>query len=446
MTIFNKKEALALFLGDIIFFHAALWLTLFARYLAIPDRAILLQHAIPFSIIFFVWVMVFFISGLYEKQTLVLKSKLPSVIFNAQVVNSVIAVLFFYFIPYFGITPKTNLFIDLVFSFGLIVLWRLRIAQFLGVRKKQNAILIGSGEEMEELKKEVNENDRYILKFVSSIDLNKIEGIDFSEEILPLIYRENVSTVVIDIKDPKSETILPHLYNLIFSGVRFIDINKVYEDIFDRAPFSLLKYNWFIENVSSSSRVVYGTLKRLMDIIISSILAIFSLILYPFVALAIKIEDGGPVFITQERFGSGNRIIKILKFRTMKTSDGGVWLTEGDSRITKTGAFLRKLRIDELPQLWSVINGDMSLIGPRPDIIDLGKKLMKEIPYYNVRYLIKPGLSGWAQIKQDFPPQSVEETKKRLAYDLYYIKNRSFVLDLKIALKTIKTLLSRTGR
>ena len=128
-------------------------------------------------------------------------------------------------------------------------------------------------------------------------------------------------------------------------------------------------------------------------------------------ALAIKIEDGGPVFITQERFGSGNRIIKILKFRTMKTSDGGIWLTEGDSRITKTGAFLRKLRIDELPQLWSVINGDLSLIGPRPDIVDLGKKLMREIPYYNVRYLIKPGLSGWAQIKQDFPPQSVEETK-----------------------------------
>lgn len=446
MTIFNKKEALALFFGDIFFFYTALWLTLFARYFATPDGAIMRQHAVPFSIIFFVWVIIFFISGLYEKQTLILKSKLPSIIFNAQVVNSVIAVLFFYFIPYFGITPKTNLFVDLVLSFGLIVLWRLKIVPFLGVRRKQNAILIGSGEEMEELKKEVNENDRYILKFVSSIDLDKIEGIDFSEEILPLIYRENVSTVVIDIKDPKSEMILPHLYNLIFSGVRFIDISKVYEDIFDRVPLSLLKYNWFIENVSSSSKAVYGILKRWMDIVVSMILAVLPLIFCPIVALAIKIEDGGTVFIAQERFGKGDKIIKILKFRTMKTNDKGVWLTEVDNRITKTGTFLRKTRIDELPQLWSVINGDLSLIGPRPDIIDLGKKLMKEIPYYNVRYLIKPGLSGWAQIKQDTPPQSVEETKRRLAYDLYYIKNRSFILDLKIALKTIKTLLSRTGR
>ena len=130
----------------------------------------------------------------------------------------------------------------------------------------------------------------------------------------------------------------------------------------------------------------------------------------------------------------------------MRTNDGGIWPTENDSRITRVGRFLRNSRIDELPQFWNVFKGDISLIGPRPDIYDLGVKLSSEIPYYNIRNTIKPGLSGWAQISQELPPHSLDETKLRLAYDLYYVKNRSIMLDIIIVLKTIRTLLSRTGR
>ena len=136
----------------------------------------------------------------------------------------------------------------------------------------------------------------------------------------------------------------------------------------------------------------------------------------------------------------------MLKFRSMKASDGGKWVTAGDNRITRVGKFIRASRIDELPQLWSVVRGDMSLIGPRPDINDLGVKLSEEIPYYKIRNLVAPGLSGWAQIRQELPPQSLEETKIRLAYDFYYVKRRSITLDLKIALQTIKTLLMRVGK
>jgi lipopolysaccharide/colanic/teichoic acid biosynthesis glycosyltransferase len=182
-----------------------------------------------------------------------------------------------------------------------------------------------------------------------------------------------------------------------------------------------------------------------MDIFIAGVLAVLSLLVYPFVIFAIKIEDGGPIFIIQERVGQGNRPIKLWKFRSMRGSDGGVWLTKEDGRVTRVGRFLRRSRIDELPQLWNVVFGDISLIGPRPDIMDLGKKLAQELPYYTVRNLIKPGLSGWAQLKQDLPPQSVAETRIRLAYDLYYLKNRSFILDVTIALKTIKVLLLRKG-
>ncbi|KKT36458.1 MAG: Exopolysaccharide biosynthesis polyprenyl glycosylphosphotransferase [Candidatus Nomurabacteria bacterium GW2011_GWB1_44_12] len=260
------------------------------------------------------------------------------------------------------------------------------------------------------------------------------------------IYSEGVTSVVIDLKHEKADAILPSLYNLIFSNVRFLDMYKVYEEVFDRVPLSLVGYNWFLENISFSPHTMYDTLKRMMDVAIASALGIVSLIFYPFVFVAIKLEDGGPVFITQERIGAGNRIIKLWKFRSMRGSDAGKWVTEGDDRITHVGKFLRKSRIDELPQLWNIIRGDLSLIGPRPDIVAMGKKLADELPYYTVRNLIKPGLSGWAQIKQDIAPQSLEETRERLAYDLYYLKNRSFILDLTIALKTMKTLLSRTGK
>src|SRR3989344_6047381 len=165
MMVQNRKEPVILFLGDILFFFVALWLTLFVRYGELPTQDLLVSHLTPFSILFLSWVVVFFIAGLYEKHTRILKSRLPSVIFNAQVTNSIIAVLFFYFIPYFGITPKTNLFIYLFVSFALVLLSRLSLVPSLGFRKRENAILIGSGEEMKELKEEVNNNPRYNLKF-----------------------------------------------------------------------------------------------------------------------------------------------------------------------------------------------------------------------------------------------------------------------------------------
>jgi len=167
---------------------------------------------------------------------------------------------------------------------------------------------------------------------------------------------------------------------------------------------------------------------------------IVSLVFYPFVFLAIKISDGGSIFFIQERIGKNNKIIKVNKFRTMDES--------GNNKITKIGGWLRKTRIDELPQLWNVFKGDVSMIGPRPEIPTLVKHYESEISYYNVRHLIKPGLSVWAQLYDTDPPKvnaDDEKTRRKLSYDLYYIKNRSFMLDLKIALKTIKALLSRSG-
>lgn len=433
----NKRETLVLFVGDIVIYYGALFLSLWVRNFSFPHREIFMANFWSFSILIGVWLLVLFIAGLYEKHTLILKSRLPTTVLNAQAVNSFLAVLFFYFIPYFRITPKTILFIYLVVSFALLVFWRLYGLKLSHSSVRERGILIGSGEEMCELKEEVNGNPRYNLEFISSIDLDEIEGLDFQEEVLKLIYSENIQLIAIDMRNEKVEPILPQLYNLIFSKVRFIDMYKIYEDIFDRVPLSLVRYNWFLENISTEIRTTYDTLKRAMDIGLSFIAGIISLIVYPFVMLAVKMDDHGKIFFTQERVGKNNKMVHIWKFRTMN-----------DGQVTRTGKWLRALRIDELPQLWNVFVGDMSVIGPRPEIPALVKHYEQEIPYYDIRHLIKPGLSGWAQLYHTDPPKVVadaDKTKRKLSYDLYYIKNRSIMLDLKIALKTIKAVLSKSG-
>jgi exopolysaccharide biosynthesis polyprenyl glycosylphosphotransferase len=450
MTL-RRKEPLILLLGDIFFFSAALWLSLLLRTLEAPSKEFYLTHLAPFSLLFAAWVVVFYIAGLYEKHTVILKSNLPNILATSQVTNSGLAVIFFYFVPFFGITPKTILFIYLFISFVLILFWR-TYGYFALIRgRAENAILIGSGDEMKELLAEVNNNSIYNLKFVSSVDLNRTDESGFWKEIVGEVYSKDVSVIAIDLANENVEPVLPHLYNLIFSNVNFIDMHKIYEDIFDRVPLSLLRYNWFLENISTQPRGTYDALKRLMDIAISLPLFTISLIFYPFVWLALKLDDGGALFIRQHRMGKNNKPIDILKFRSMTANDEGKYGAEGitELKITKVGAFLRKSRVDELPQLISVLKGNLSLIGPRPELPDLVKRYTEEIPYYNVRHLIKPGLSGWAQIYHDqHPHHGVDtlETKKKLSYDLYYIKNRSFLLDIKIALRTLKILVSLAGR
>jgi len=441
MVVLNRKEPFLEFVGDLVIFAVSLWLSVSIRNGYFPVWSDFDAYFIPFGFLFAVWILVFFISGLYDKYTTILKDRLPGMIFNAQLINSAIAVAFFYLIPYFGIAPKTILFIDLLISFTFVYIWRIYSHYFFGFKRKEPALIVGGGEEMKELEREVNNNSRSGLNFISSIDLDKIGGIDFADEITNRIYSEKVSVVVIDLKNEKVEPILPHLYNLIFSGIKFIDMYKIYEDVFDRIPLSLVRYNWFLENISTSPKIVYDIVKRLADILLSLILGILFIISYPIFSILIKLEDSGPVFFIQKRIGKRGKIIKIIKFRSMSVKE--------KEKITNIGNFLRKTRIDELPQFWNVLKGDLSLVGPRPEIPELADLYEKEISYYNIRHLIKPGLSGWAQIYQNNPPKfdvNFDDTKTKLSYDLYYVKNRSMILDMKIALKTIKTLLLKAGK
>lgn len=449
---FTASKTMALLVcGDLLAYIASLILTLTIRYGELPSRGLFSIHVSSFSILFIIFLLVSYSGGLYDKQTYFMRGRIEGLILKVQLVNLAIGIAFFYFAPVF-IAPKANLFIYFLISTALVLLWRDVMFPVLSSTRNQNAILVGIGDDIDDLYEEINQTGRY--------------GIIFKEKILPVnsvaetqvaikeaVSKQNAQCVVVDMRNPSLERAMPFLYSLIFSGVQVLDASKLYETIFDRIPLSLVGERWLVENAASSlgGRRVYDSLKRLTDVVVAGILGLVSLVVYPFVYVAIKIDDGGDMFIYQERIGQNGKKIRIAKFRSMSANDSGEYLQNGGKsklKITRVGRFIRLTRIDELPQLWSVIKGDQSLIGPRPELPALVDVYKEKVPYYNVRHLIKPGLSGWAQIYHEAHPHhavAVDETRDKLSYDLYYIKNRSLGLDIHIALQTVRALLSRQG-
>lgn len=424
MTNFGKKDSLVLLLGDLVAFFLALWLTLTLRSGVLPETMVFWNHVTVFAPLYFVWVIVFFISDLYRRQTLILTPNLPQMLLRAQVINSLIAVLAFYFVPFFvqsGITPKTNLFLYLVTTLPLVWLWRVYVTRWIGEGRPVRVFFACAGDEVEELKREIVQRSQHRLALVT----------------------EDPSLIVFNKYDGRADHLLPDFYRRFFRGVRFVPIHKFYENIFERVPLSLVNEKWFLENISNQPQRLYSLLKRLMDLLLGLILMVLSSPFYLVIPLLIRLEDNGPVFFCDKRIGLRGRVIRLYKFRSMSLE------ADLDKRkTTKIGAFIRRTRIDELPQLWSVVMGEQSLIGPRPEKPDYVDLYRKELPYYDARHLIAPGLSGWAQLYQTNHPHFQSDllaTGEKLSYDLYYLKNRGFWLDVKIALKTIRTILSRSG-
>jgi lipopolysaccharide/colanic/teichoic acid biosynthesis glycosyltransferase len=222
--------------------------------------------------------------------------------------------------------------------------------------------------------------------------------------------------------------------------------------VFDRVPLTLLGYEWFFRYATRRVSGTYLATKRVVDVVGGLVMGLITAVATPFIWAALRLEGPGPLLIRQDRIGENESRIPSYKFRSMRMnkSASSEWTVEEaeENPVTRVGAFLRKTSLDEFPQFLNILSGELSLIGPRNDIEGLGKRLAEALPYYRVRYLVKPGLTGWAQVNQQYEPgnispQSIEETKMRLAYDFYYLKHRSFVLDMMIALKTVKRMFFR---
>lgn len=449
MNLVPKREYVVLLAGDLIVFTLALWLTLAVRYLSIPSLALFDLHIIPFSLLFLAWVVVFFFAGLYGKHTRLLRSRLMTTIFYTQTLNLIIAALFFFFVPAFGLAPKTILILYLFVSSPIIFLWRVGLYPSLRGGKKLRGVLLASGHDAKLLAEEVA-HGRYPFVFDYIVDTKKAPSHEVIQRACRIIEEDDVTFLVVDFSDAAVSAALPIVYDAAFRKQRFalLDAAELFKDIFERVPLSLIDYEWILANVSASR--VYDILKRLIDIVGSIVIGIISLIFYPFVILAIKIDDGGDVFISLPRVGRYQETIHILKFRSMTGNDGGDYGATGKSKlqVTRVGKWIRLFRIDELPQVWNILRGDLSFVGPRPETPSLAAQYNARIPYYNARALVAPGLMGWAQLRHDQHPHhrlAVEETKEKLSYDLYYMKHRSLLLDIYIMLQTVRIILTARG-
>jgi lipopolysaccharide/colanic/teichoic acid biosynthesis glycosyltransferase len=443
ISIFRPRT-LALFLGDLLFFCLALYISLYLRAFEHVSRETFLAHLYPFSLLFIAWVLVYFIAGLYESRSIILARRaLSATLLVAQTVNMAIAALFFFFVPLFGIAPKTLLVIYLIVSFLLVLYWRAVLFPLLGLQKTEDAILVGSGQEIDDLASTMNLAHRAPVRIGKVIPADTPE---LSGAILGAMEGTHARVIVADFTDTRVNGAFPQVYNLISRGVRFVDALPVYEELFGRIPLSVLDERWLARNISRYSQTYYDVFKRALDIVVAVPALIVSLAFYPFIALAIKLDDGGAVLISMPRVGEAGRVFSFYKFRSMTGNDHGKYGGDGASRlaVTRVGRFIRASRLDELPQLWNLLRGDLSLIGPRPELPALVKVYEEEIPYYGVRHLIKPGISGWAQLYHHADPHhkaAVQDTRDKLSYDLYYLKHRSLLLDVVIAMKTVRRLL-----
>lgn len=428
MIIGGRRTFFLLFAGDVVAFIVSLYLTLWLRYGIVPDGAVLAPYIVPFALLFALWVLVFYSAGLYSKRLALFPSRLPDALLKTHMVNIFFAALFFFLIPTFGIAPKTILALYLGVSLAVIFFWRLTVYPRLSIRRSRERVaLLARGAEADELFAEVNDNPRY--------------GIEFC----PREHEHaHATTFVIDRSSVDETTV----NKLAYEEKQLVAFEDMYEEVFDRIPLSRLGQAWFSENVVGADSVGYALAKRCVDIVGGFAMGFVTLIAAPFIALALQVEYPGAVFIAQTRIGQHGTRMLTYKFRSMRFGDRSAWKGEDGNKITHVGSFLRRVSLDEFPQFINILKGEISLIGPRNDIESLGNRIAEAIPYYMMRYSVRPGITGWAQINQQYEPgnvspQSIKETKVRLAYDFYYLKHRSFGLDIIIALKTIKRMFFR---
>lgn len=440
-------KKITLFLLDIIVLYASLTITLLLRYWGNKKEfdALFDLHFISFSIIFILWLVIFYIANLYDPRSFRNSAQFFSGFFRAIATAGGISVIFFYLVPIFGITPKTNLFLFIIIFTLMESASRFLFNRITEKKFKKSTLIVGAGPQAAELAQFIIDNPQFGYDLKRILDPEKIKA----EELEQLIAGEKINTVIVEPEAYQTPEIINIFFGALEQKITFYGLASFFERLTGRVPLGAIDQVWFLENLNEGNKKTYDLAKRLSDIVFAVIFGALSLMFYPFIILVVKLDSRGSIFYKQKRVGRVGKIFEIIKFRTMlqnaEKSTGAVWAADNDPRITKIGKFLRKTRIDELPQLWNILRGEMSLIGPRAERPEFHAILKKEVPFYEERYLIKPGLSGWAQINFRYG-SSIQDAAEKLQYDLYYIKNRSLMLDLGIALKTARIALQQSGK
>ena len=408
----------------------------------------------------FSYLLTFYVFDLYnphigrsgQKDTI---QVLLAVSFGAVLVTG-----FYFFLPSWR-QGRTILLLNAGFAFLLGLTWRKLYGAVLHTRgRKEPTLIIGAGWAAHALLEEFKNNEaKHPYEIVGLTDDNtdkqdkKVLGykvLGTRDDISRIVEKHSVTTLIMAITHERHKDLLRAILAQKMSGKRVMDMRSVYKDLAGKIPIYHVEDSWLIDERGFDTiyRPHVRQLRRLADVTISALGLLLTCWLFPVIAFLVKITSRGPVFYKQQRVGLNSDIFNVVKFRSMvhgaETRTGAVWSQEGDERVTFFGRFLRRTRLDELPQLFNVLRGDMALIGPRPERPEFVSDLAKEIPYYHLRHTVKPGLTGWAQVNYRYGA-SKEDAVEKLQYDLYYIQEGSLLLDLVILLKTIGTLILSSG-
>ena len=314
----------------------------------------------------------------------------------------------------------------------------------------ERVYILGTGDRAQRLVQGLRQNPELGVEIASWT--GKMEGAvtrdSVAAHLMDVVHQQKVQRVIVAMPDRRGTIPMLELLDLRMKGVQIEDATSWLEKISGKIEVENLYPSWLVYGEGFRRSTPFILVRRVISIAISLVGLILALPLFPLIMLAVRLDSKGPVFYAQTRVGKAGRIFKVVKFRTMRqdaeATNGPQWAGDNDPRVTRVGKFPRSSRLDEIPQLWCVLKGDMAFVGPRPERPEFIEWLSKEIPYYGVRHMVRPGLTGWAQVKYKYG-STVEDSREKLQYDLFYIKNASIGLDLLIMFQTVKTVLLRRG-
>src|SRR5437773_1223682 len=399
----------------------------------------------------------FYLFDLYDFLVMFDRRELVLRLLQALGLAWVALALMFYAVPQVMIGRGVS-FISLPLALLLMVAWRLAIHWVLGHPDLGERILIvGSGPFAIEIARETLGRPDAGFRVVGFVDgdpalvgqsLINPKVIGLTSELRSIVKKENIDRIVVAIGDRRGQFPTQELLRLSLSGdVSIEESASFYERLTGRVLLDMIRPSWLIFSSRGRRARLNEFGRAVMNRTVALIGALLSLPIAIITALLVKLDSRGPVLYKQERVGKNGRTFTVMKFRSMRVDaekDGPVWAKTDDERMTRFGRIIRKIRVDEIPQFWNILRGDMNFIGPRPERPHFVAQLAEEILYYEQRHLVSPGLTGWAQIKYPYGA-SIEDAKKKLEYDLYYIKNQSLSLDAAIMFETIKTILFGRG-
>ena len=418
-----QQQRSMLFLGDIICLALGFVAMTLIRFNIHTEHMVVVHQAILFVWLFALWLIVFFIFDLYNLRRINPNPLNIGLLIASMLVNVLLGITFFYFFSGTGIAPKTNLLLVAVFCLALLIVWRRLFYHLFTVRFTRFVATIGISPLIAELQAELQQHPQF---GELAMHWNTIADATFDNKVNILIAEHT---------DPQQLLALSKSLS-----AETLTLFESYETFFGKIPVSLVTDEKAITIMTARENKALYFFYRILEILFASIVLIVT---SPFLLIAIiarLIEDGTPVFYSQKRVGKNGKLFSVYKLRSMTKNaeqSGAVWADHKDSRITKLGHILRLTHIDEVPQMINIIKGDIALVGPRPERPEFVSQLEQDIPYYFLRHTIRPGFTGWAQIKYRYA-RTVDDAKEKFEYDLYYLKNKSPLLDVGIVLKTLQ--------